>query len=72
MRHTPAKSACPARAIVLGDLSIQGNIKGAGPLTEPLRGQWINGARRAMIPIENKRQFLKVNPDVLERVDPIF
>jgi ATP-dependent Lon protease len=31
-----------------------------------------NGARRAMIPIENKRQFLDVHPDVLERVDPIF
>ena len=31
-----------------------------------------NGAKRALIPIENKRQFLEVNPDVLEHVDPIF
>ena len=30
------------------------------------------GAKRALIPIENKRQFLDVNPDVLEHVDPIF
>ena len=31
-----------------------------------------NGAKRALIPIKNKRQFLEVNPDVLEQVDPIF
>jgi ATP-dependent Lon protease len=31
-----------------------------------------NGARRALIPIENKRQFLDVNPAILEHVDPIF
>jgi len=27
---------------------------------------------RSLIPIENKRQFLEVNPEVLEQVDPIF
>ena len=26
-----------------------------------------NGGKRALIPIENKRQFLDVNPDILER-----
>ena len=31
-----------------------------------------NGGKRALIPIENKRQFLEVNADVLEQVDPIF
>ena len=36
-----------------------------------------NGGKRALIPIENKRQFLEVNPDVLEpdvleQVDPVF
>jgi ATP-dependent Lon protease len=31
-----------------------------------------NGARRALIPIENKRHFLEVSPDIVERVDPIF
>ena len=25
-----------------------------------------------LVPIENKRQFLEVNADVLEAVDPIF
>ena len=31
-----------------------------------------NGARRALIPAENRRQFLEVSGDVAERLDPIF
>jgi ATP-dependent Lon protease len=31
-----------------------------------------NGGKRALVPIGNKRQFLEVNPDVLEQVDPVF
>lgn len=31
-----------------------------------------NGARRALVPIENKRHFLEVSADIIERVDPIF
>jgi ATP-dependent Lon protease len=31
-----------------------------------------NGARCALIPIENKRHFLEVSADIVERVDPIF
>lgn len=31
-----------------------------------------NGARKALIPIENKRNFLDVSADIMERVDPIF
>ena len=58
--------------LVLGDMSIQGNIKPVRSLTEPLQVAMDNGAKRALIPIENKRQFLDVNPDVLEQVDPIF
>jgi len=58
--------------LVLGDMSIQGNIKPVRSLVEPLQVAMDNGAKRALIPIENKRQFLEVNPDVLEQVDPIF
>ena len=58
--------------LVLGDMSVQGNVKAVRSLTEPLQVAMDNGAKRALIPIENKRQFLDVNPDVLERVDPIF
>lgn len=31
-----------------------------------------NGARRALIPLENKRNFLEVSGEIMERVDPIF
>ena len=58
--------------LVLGDMSVQGNVKAVRSLTEPLQVAMDNGAKRALIPIENKRQFLDVNPDVLEHVDPIF
>jgi ATP-dependent Lon protease len=58
--------------VVLGDLSIQGNIKAVRVLTEPLQLGMDNGARRALIPLENKRHFLEVAGDIVERVDPIF
>lgn len=66
------KSPPQAGLLVLGDLSIQGNIKPVRSLTEPLQVGMDNGAKRALIPIANKRQFLEVSPDVLEKVDPIF
>ena len=57
---------------VLGDLSIQGNIKSVRSLAEPLQVAMDNGARRALVPLENKRNFLEVSGDIVERVDPIF
>jgi len=64
-------STLPA-LLILGDLSIQGNIKAVRSLAEPLRIGMDNGARRALVPIENKRHFLDVSADIMERVDPIF
>jgi ATP-dependent Lon protease len=58
--------------VILGDLSIQGNIKGVKTLVEPCQLAMENGARRVMVPIENRRQFLEVSGDVAERLDPIF
>ena len=58
--------------MILGDLSIQGNIKAVKSLSEPLQVGMDNGARRALVPLENKRSFLEVSGDVVERVDPIF
>ena len=58
--------------VILGDLSIQGNIKPVRSLSEALQIALENGARRALIPIENKRHFLEVSADIMERVDPIF
>jgi len=64
-------SVSPA-LLILGDLSIQGNIKALRSLAEPLQVGMENGARRALIPLENKRHFLEVSSDIVERVDPVF
>lgn len=31
-----------------------------------------NGARRALVPVENRRHFMDVTGDVMERVAPVF
>lgn len=61
-----------AGLVILGDLSIQGNLKAVRTLAEPLQVGMDNGARRALIPLENKRNFLEVSGDIVERVDPVF
>jgi len=69
---TLRKSAPLPALLVLGDMSIQGNIKPARSLVEPLQVAKDNGAKKALIPIENKRNFFDVSADILENVDPIF
>ena len=66
------KHSTSAGLVVLGDLSIQGNIKPVRSLPEPLQVAMDNGARRALVPLENKRNFLEVSGDIVERVDPVF
>ena len=65
------RSVLPA-LLILGDMSIQGNLKPVRSLVEPLQAAMDNGAKRALIPIENKRNFLDVSGDIVEKVDPIF
>jgi len=66
------KQSVLAGLVILGDISIQGNIKPLRSLVEPLQVSMDNGARRALVPLENKRNFLEVSGDIIERVDPIF
>lgn len=66
------RSSSQPALLILGDMSIQGNIKPVRSLVEPLQVGMDNGAKRALIPIENKRNFFDVTADVLENVDPIF
>ena len=66
------KQSVLAGLVVLGDLSIQGNIKPLRSLAEPLQVAMDNGARRVLVPLENKRNFLEVSGDIVERVDPVF
>jgi ATP-dependent Lon protease len=68
LRSTPVTAA----TLVLGDMSIQGNIKEVRSLTEPLQLAMDNGVKRALVPIANKRQFLEVSGDIMEHVDPVF
>lgn len=58
--------------VVLGEMTIQGNILPVRSLVEPLQVIMDHGARRVLLPTTNRRQFLDVPPDILERVDPIF
>jgi ATP-dependent Lon protease len=66
------KAASIPALLVLGDMSIQGNIKPLRSLVEPLQVAMDNGAKKALIPIENKRNFFDVDATVLENVDPVF
>lgn len=68
LRRSPVSSGL----LVLGDMSVQGNIKPLRSLVEPLQVAKDNGAKRALIPIENKRNFLDVSADIMEQVAPIF
>ena len=52
--------------IVLGDLSIQGNIKGLPTLTELMQLSQDNGAKRVLVPTGNRRQALDLEEELLE------
>lgn len=58
--------------VVLGDLSMQGNLKGLRSLVEPLQLIMDNGGRKALVPLENRRHYLEVPADVAEKVDAVF
>lgn len=61
-----------AGTVVLGDLTIQGNLKGLPSITEPLQVAVENGAIRALVPISNKAQFTALPEEVVEKLDVIF
>jgi ATP-dependent Lon protease len=58
--------------VVLGDLTIQGNIKGLTSILEPLQVAVDNGASRALVPISNKAQFAALPEDVVEKLELVF
>ena len=61
-----------AGTVILGDLTIQGNIKGPASITEPLQLAVEAGAVRALVPVANKAQFAGLPEDVIERLDIVF
>lgn len=61
-----------AGTVILGDLTIQGNIKGPTSITEPLQLALEAGAIRVLVPVSNKTQFAGLPEDVIERLDVVF
>lgn len=65
------RSALPG-LVVVGQVSIQGHLTTIRTLTEALQAAMDSGARRVLLPVESRRQFLEVPGVVIERVDPVF
>ena len=61
-----------AGTVVMGDLTVQGNLKGVPSITEPLHIALENGAVRALVPISNKSQFSALPEETVEKLDVIF
>jgi ATP-dependent Lon protease len=61
-----------AGTVVLGDLTIQGNIKAPPSITEVLQMAVENGALRVLIPTGNKAQVATLSEDVVEKLDLVF
>jgi ATP-dependent Lon protease len=61
-----------ASLVVLGQVTIQGHVLPVRSLSEALQAVMDNGAKRVLLPTENKRHFLDVSGDVVEKFDPIF
>jgi len=58
--------------VVLGDMTLQGQVRPLASVAELLQTAMDNGARKVLLPIENRRHMLEVPPDVAERVDAIY
>jgi ATP-dependent Lon protease len=58
--------------VILGGVTIQGRLVPARMLSETLQSIMDNGAKRVLIPVENKRHLFDVSADIIEKVDPIF
>ena len=61
-----------AGTVILGDLTIQGNVKGPASITEPLQLALESGAFRVLVPVSNKSQFAGLPEDVIDRLDVVF
>jgi ATP-dependent Lon protease len=61
-----------AGTVVLGDLTIQGNILAPPSITEPLQLAVDSGALRALVPSSKKAQMGGLPENVIERLDVAF
>jgi ATP-dependent Lon protease len=58
--------------VVMGQVTIKGSVLPVRALSEALQTVMDNGARRVLLPTENKRQWADLPADVIEKVDTIF
>jgi ATP-dependent Lon protease len=58
--------------VILGEMSLRGGLQPVGSLTERLQLAMDNGARRVLLPLENKRESVDVPGDVLDKLQIIF
>ena len=58
--------------VVLGEMSLRGGLQPVGSLTERLQLAMDNGARRVLLPLENKRDLVDVPGGVLDKLQIIF
>ncbi len=58
--------------VILGEMSLHGGLQPMSSLTERLQLAMDNGAKRVLLPIENKRDLVDVPGDVLGKLQIIF
>jgi ATP-dependent Lon protease len=58
--------------IILGDLTVHGNIKAPTSIAESLQVALDNGALRALVPVANKKQVALLPEEVVEKLDIVF
>jgi ATP-dependent Lon protease len=58
--------------VLLGDVSVQGNIKQLPSINESLQIALDNGALRVLVPIANKSQFSGLPEEIVEKLDIVF
>lgn len=61
-----------AGTLVLGDLTVQGNIKQPASIAEMLQLSLESGALRILVPIGNKSQFAGLPEETVERLEIVF
>jgi ATP-dependent Lon protease len=58
--------------VILGEMSLHGGLQPMSALTERLQLAMDNGAKRVLLPVENKRDLVDVPGDVLGKLQIIF
>jgi len=58
--------------LTTGQITIQGYVSAIQSLAQALQVAMDHGAKRVLIPVESKRQFLEIPGEIIETVDPIF